>query len=72
VLAIQHLRKTFGALTAVDDVSLTVERGQLVGLLGPNGAGKTTTVSVISGLIAPDRGEVLIDGARLAGDTDPK
>jgi linearmycin/streptolysin S transport system ATP-binding protein len=72
VLAIQHLRKTFGALTAVDDVSLTVERGQLVGLLGPNGAGKTTTVSMIAGLIAPDRGEVLIDGARLAGDTDPK
>jgi len=72
VLAIQHLRKTFGALTAVDDVSLTVERGQLVGLLGPNGAGKTTTVSMIAGLIVPDRGDVLIDGARLAGDTDPK
>ena len=72
MLAIQHLRKTFGALTAVDDVSLTVERGQLVGLLGPNGAGKTTTVSMIAGLIVPDRGDVLIDGARLAGDTDPK
>jgi ABC-2 type transport system ATP-binding protein len=72
MLALQHLRKTFGALTAVDDVSLTVERGQLVGLLGPNGAGKTTTVSMIAGLIAPDRGDVLIDGAVLAGDTDPK
>ena len=72
MLTIQRLRKTFGALTAVDDVSLTVERGQLVGLLGPNGAGKTTTVSMIAGLIVPDRGDVLIDGARLAGDTDPK
>src|SRR3954464_12172914 len=72
MLTIQHLRKSFGTLVAVDDVSFSVERGTLVGLLGPNGAGKTTTVSMIAGLVTPDKGEVLIGGARLAGDTDPK
>jgi ABC-2 type transport system ATP-binding protein len=71
VLEIRNLRKTFGALVAVDDVSLVVEPGQLVGLLGPNGAGKTTTVSMIAGLIKPDRGLVLVGGHALAGDTDP-
>jgi ABC-2 type transport system ATP-binding protein len=72
MLDVKHLRKTFGSLVAVDDVSFTLARGQLVGLLGPNGAGKTTTVSMIAGLVTPDRGEVLIGGARLSGDTDPK
>jgi ABC-2 type transport system ATP-binding protein len=72
MLHVQNLRKAFGKLVAVDDVSLTVDRGQLVGLLGPNGAGKTTTVSMIAGLVTPDKGEVLIGGARLQGDTDPK
>jgi len=71
MLIIKSLRKTFGSLVAVDDVSFSIERGQLVGLLGPNGAGKTTTVSMIAGLVTPDRGEVLIAGRRLAGDTDP-
>jgi linearmycin/streptolysin S transport system ATP-binding protein len=71
VLEIRHLRKAFGALVAVDDVSFTVEPGRLVGLLGPNGAGKTTTVSMIAGLIPPDRGQVLIGGHELRGDTDP-
>jgi len=72
VLTIQHLRKSFGTLVAVEDISFSVERGTLVGLLGPNGAGKTTTVSMIAGLVTPDKGDVLIDGARLSGDTDPK
>jgi linearmycin/streptolysin S transport system ATP-binding protein len=71
MLDIKNLRKTFGALVAVDDVSFSLHPGQLVGLLGPNGAGKTTTVSMIAGLVRPDRGEVLIEGHRLAGDTDP-
>src|ERR1019366_6775711 len=66
-----NLRKTYKDLVAVNDVSFTLEPGQLVGLLGPNGAGKTTTVSMIAGLVTPDRGEVLIAGHRLAGDTDP-
>src|SRR6185295_3932329 len=72
MLEIRSLRKTFGDLVAVDDVSFGVKAGELVGLLGPNGAGKTTTVSMITGLLRPDHGEVLIAGAPLNGDTDPK
>jgi ABC-2 type transport system ATP-binding protein len=72
MLDIQQLRKSFGEIVAVDDVSFTVAQGELVGLLGPNGAGKTTTVSMITGLLRPERGAVLIDGAPLGGDTDPK
>ncbi len=71
MLDIKRLRKSFGSLIAVDDVSFTLERGQLVGLLGPNGAGKTTTVSIAAGLVTPDRGDVLVDGHALSGDTDP-
>jgi linearmycin/streptolysin S transport system ATP-binding protein len=66
-----HLRKAFGAIVAVDDVSLRLEPGRILGLLGPNGAGKTTTVSIIAGLVTPDRGEVRIEGRTMAGDTDP-
>jgi ABC-2 type transport system ATP-binding protein len=72
MLDIKHLRKSFGPVLAVSDVSFSVSPGELVGLLGPNGAGKTTTVSMIAGLVPPDQGEVLVGGARLAGDTDPK
>jgi ABC-2 type transport system ATP-binding protein len=71
MLNVKALRKTFGTIVAVDDVSFSIAGGQLVGLLGPNGAGKTTTVSMIAGLLTPDRGEVLVAGRRLAGDTDP-
>jgi ABC-type transport system involved in cytochrome c biogenesis ATPase subunit len=71
VLDVQHLRKTYGPLVAVEDVSFTIEAGQLVGLLGPNGAGTTTTVSMIAGLVTPERGEVRVGGSRLHGDTDP-
>src|SRR5499427_10207893 len=71
VLEIRRLRKTFGTLVAVDDVSFSVAPGQLVGLLGPNGAGKTTTVSIIAGLVAPERGDVLVGGKPMSGDTDP-
>jgi ABC-2 type transport system ATP-binding protein len=71
VLAITDLHKSFGATRAVDGASFVVERGQLVGLLGPNGAGKTTTVSMIAGLVTPDRGAVRIGGAAVSGDSDP-
>jgi len=71
MLDVKHLRKAFGPLVAVSDVSFSVQQGQILGLLGPNGAGKTTTVSMAAGLLTPDRGEVLIAGHRLAGDTDP-
>jgi ABC-2 type transport system ATP-binding protein len=72
MLEVRSLRKTYGDLAAVSDVSFTLRPGELVGLLGPNGAGKTTTVSMIAGLVVPTSGQVLIDGAPLSGDTDPK
>lgn len=62
VLRLINLRKTFGGLTAVDDLSLRVERGEVFGLLGPNGAGKSTTLSMCLGLIAPDSGRVELEG----------
>jgi ABC-2 type transport system ATP-binding protein len=71
MLRATHLRKSFGTLLAVDDVSFAIAPGELVGLLGPNGAGKTTTVSLIAGLIAPEKGEVVIGDAPLRGDRDP-
>ena len=70
MLEARGLRKSFGELRAVVGVSLTLEPGRLLGLLGPNGAGKTTTVSMLTGLVTPDAGEVLVDGHRLAGDAD--
>ena len=72
MLEVRTLRKTYGDLVAVHDVSFSVQPGEVVGLLGPNGAGKTTTVSMIAGLVTPTAGQVLIEGAPLAGDTDPK
>jgi ABC-2 type transport system ATP-binding protein len=71
VLAADRLRKSYGALTAVSDVSFDVAAGEILGLLGPNGAGKSTTVGMIAGLLKPNSGEVRINGAPLMGDTDP-
>jgi ABC-2 type transport system ATP-binding protein len=71
VLDARSLRKSYGAITAVSDVSFTVDPGELVGLLGPNGAGKSTTVGMIAGIVAPDSGEVRINSQALKGDTDP-
>ena len=70
MLQARGLRKSFGELRAVAGVSLTLEPGRVLGLLGPNGAGKTTTVSMLTGLVTPDAGEVFVDGHRLAGDAD--
>ena len=72
MLEVRGVRKTFGDLVAVHDVSFALNAGEVVGLLGPNGAGKTTTVAMIAGLIVPTAGEVLVAGAPLSGDTDPK
>jgi len=62
MLTIRHLRKSFGSLVAVEDISFSVERGTLVGLLGPNGAGKTTTVKILLGLTHPTGGTARIAG----------
>jgi ABC-2 type transport system ATP-binding protein len=63
VLDVRGLRKSFGSSLAVDDVDLTVRRGSIFGFVGPNGAGKTTTLSMITGLLRPDAGTVLVGEA---------
>jgi ABC-2 type transport system ATP-binding protein len=62
LLEVQGLVKTFGAVRAVDSVNFEVRAGEIYGLLGPNGAGKTTTISMISGLLGPDAGQVVVAG----------
>ena len=61
-LVAQGLRKSYGSRLVVQDVSLSVQKGEVVGLLGPNGAGKTTSFYMIVGLVRPDAGEISIDG----------
>lgn len=61
------LRKSFGGRRVVDDVTVRVAQGEIVGLLGPNGAGKTTTFYLITGLVRPDAGTVSLDGEDLTG-----
>ena len=72
MLEASSLVKSYGSLRAVDGVSFAVRPGRILGLLGPNGAGKTTTVSMLCGLLAPDSGQVLVQGEPLRGDADPK
>jgi len=62
VIEVQNLTKRYGRVTAVDDVSFRVERGEILGFLGPNGAGKTTTMRVITGYMPPSEGRVRIAG----------
>ncbi|MGQ0628247.1 MAG: ABC transporter ATP-binding protein [Phycisphaerales bacterium] len=62
MITIRAVRKVFGNVTAVDGLSLRIDRGEVFGLLGPNGAGKTTTISMMIGLLRPDEGEVTLDG----------
>ncbi|MFO7900111.1 MAG: LPS export ABC transporter ATP-binding protein [Planctomycetota bacterium] len=62
LLEVQHLTKRYGHKTVVNDVSLSVDPGQVVGLLGPNGAGKTTSFRMTVGMITPDAGAVFLDG----------
>ena len=62
MLEIRNLTKAFGPLTAVRDVTFTVDRGEVLGFLGPNGAGKSTTMKMVTGFLAPTRGEVLVCG----------
>ena len=68
LLEIKGLSKSFGAIRAVDTVGFEVRPGEIYGLLGPNGAGKTTTISMISGLLKPDAGEVIVAGTPFWSD----
>jgi lipopolysaccharide export system ATP-binding protein len=65
-LEVQHLAKSYGSRKVVKDVSLVVQKGEVVGLLGPNGAGKTTSFYMIVGLVRSDEGDIRIDGQSVA------
>jgi branched-chain amino acid transport system ATP-binding protein len=65
LLSIRNVTRRFGGIVAIDDVSLDVEQGQIVGLIGPNGAGKTTLFNVITRLYRPDAGQLDFDGRTL-------
>jgi branched-chain amino acid transport system ATP-binding protein len=67
ILRVSKLVKRFGGFHALDGLSFHVAEGEILGLVGPNGSGKTTAINVISGLYAPDGGEVLLDGASIGG-----
>ena len=67
LLNLEGVSRSFGELKAVNDVSLSVRRGSVTGLIGPNGAGKTTLFNIIAGALRPDTGNILLDGAPIAG-----
>ena len=64
ILELHNLKKYFATQKAVDDISLSVEKGSIFGLLGPNGAGKTTLIRMITGIFYPDEGEIIFDGKK--------
>jgi branched-chain amino acid transport system ATP-binding protein len=67
VLEVSHLRKSFGGITAVDDVSFDVREGEILGIIGPNGSGKSTLFNCVLGQLRPSGGEVRIDGRTTTG-----
>jgi ABC-2 type transport system ATP-binding protein len=66
LLEVVRLRKTFGSIVAVENISFTVEKGEVFTIIGPNGAGKTTTLEMVEGLQKPDEGEIRINGMNWA------
>jgi len=67
ILEVTRLVKRFGGFVALDGLSFHAAPGEILGLVGPNGSGKTTAINVVSGLYAPDGGEVVLDGTRIGG-----
>ena len=70
MIEVKNLTKQYGSAKAVDNLSFTVERGQIYGFLGPNGAGKSTTMNILTGYIAPSTGEVLINGHNILDEPE--
>lgn len=68
MIEIKHVTKTFGSKTAVDHIDLNIPAGEIVGFIGPNGAGKTTTIKMMSGVLEPDEGDILIDGKSIRSE----
>src|SRR6202012_6229949 len=62
MLSAQHLGKAFAGRRVIEEVTLQLHRGEVVGLLGPNGAGKTTTFQMLTGMLKPDAGAIVLDG----------
>jgi ABC-2 type transport system ATP-binding protein len=69
MLEIRNLRKDYGKYTAVNNLNLTVSKGEIFGFVGPNGAGKTSTMKIIAGLMAPTSGEVYVDGIDVVSES---
>ena len=67
IIDLKHVSKRFGDKVVLDDISLYIRKGEFVTLLGPSGCGKTTTLRLISGFLAPDEGEILLDGKDISG-----
>ncbi|MDY6418414.1 MAG: ATP-binding cassette domain-containing protein, partial [Bacteroidales bacterium] len=67
IIDLKHVSKRFGDKVVLDDISLYIRKGEFVTLLGPSGCGKTTTLRLISGFLAPDEGEILLDGQDISG-----
>ena len=67
LLELRHVEKSFGGLRVVDELSLDVRDGEIVSLIGPNGAGKTTVFNLVTGIYAPDGGEIIFEGRDIAG-----
>ncbi len=67
ILEVENLRKSFGGIRAVEDVSLKVESGSICGLIGPNGSGKSTLFNIVAGSLKPGSGKVIFDGKRIDG-----
>ena len=67
LLEVRNIGISFGGLKAVNDFSLTIEKGQLYGLIGPNGVGKTTVFNLLTGVYKPDTGSIFLDGKNLTG-----
>ena len=67
ILSVVDIRKSFGGLLAVDEVSLSVRKGELLGIIGPNGSGKTTLVNLITGFVKPHSGRVIFKGSDITG-----
>ncbi len=68
MIELEHISKSFDSLKAVDSITFKVEPGELFSFLGPNGAGKTTTIKMMVGLMTPDSGSILINGANIVSD----
>ena len=71
MIRVQNLKKSFGRITAVNGISFTVEKGEVLGFLGPNGAGKSTTMRILTGFIPPSAGEVSVGGFNMLENPTP-